>query len=253
MRAKETSKFIAELLGGGEAVTKSKQQRNVLVKVCGTRSAIAAETAISAGADLIGMILVKGRKRCVDTETALQISQAVHTTMKPAGLVEAGAATPAAGTPALQKDVPMFNPPGTGTKAHSFFEHTTTHFLRHPTSALLVGVFQDQPLKYILEQVDVLGLDIVQLHGNEPIEWANLIPRPVIRAFKPGQAALTSTGYHSVPLLDSGAGGTGEQLATPAVKELLEKDEGLRVILAGGLNADNVQSVVKGLGDVAGS
>ncbi|KAI7363404.1 Multifunctional tryptophan biosynthesis [Hortaea werneckii] len=253
MRAKETSKFIAELLGGGDSVTKVKQQRNVLVKVCGTRSAIAAETAISAGADLIGMILVKGRKRFVDTETALQISQAVHTTMKPAGLVEAGAATPAAGTPAPQKEVPMFNPPGEGTKAHSFFEHTTTHFLRHPTSALLVGVFQDQPLEYILEQVDVLGLDIVQLHGNEPIEWANLIPRPVIRAFKPEAAALRTTGYHSVPLLDSGAGGTGEQLAAPAVKELLEKDEGLRVILAGGLNADNVQSVVKGLGDVAGS
>ncbi|TKA26488.1 Multifunctional tryptophan biosynthesis protein [Salinomyces thailandicus] len=246
MRAKDTANFIAELLGGGEAVVKPKQNKKLLVKICGTRSAIAAQTAIEAGADLIGMILVKGRKRCVDTETALQISQTVHTTLKPV----ADASTPAAGIPSPERTAP--EPTGAGAKAQSFFQHTSEHFLRHPTSALLVGVFQDQPLSYILEQIDVLSLDIVQLHGSEPLEWSAHIPRPVLRAFKPADAGLKATGYHSMPLLDSGAGGTGERLASTAVKELLVKDEGLRVVLAGGLDAGNVASVIQGLGEVAG-
>jgi len=92
----------------------------------------------------------------------------------------------------------------------------------------------------------------VQLHGSEPIEWANLIPCPVIRAFKPEEASLASTGYHSIPLIDSGAGGTGEKVAAEQVKKRLQGNEGLRIMLAGGLNAKNVPDVIEGLGPMAG-
>ena len=246
MRAKDTAKFIAELLGGGEAVTKPARERKLMVKICGTRSALAAKTAIEAGADLVGIILAKGRKRCVSTETALDISKVIHQSLKvsPAPLIAVPTAAPS------ESEATSWSTEG--VKARSFFQHAADKHLQHPTRALLVGVFQNQPLEYVLEQQKVLGLDIVQLHGSEPIEWANLIPCPVIRAFKPEEAFLASTGYHSIPLIDSGAGGTGEKVAAEQVKKRLQGNEGLRIMLAGGLNAKNVPDVIEGLGPMAG-
>ncbi|KAK4506692.1 hypothetical protein PRZ48_000425 [Zasmidium cellare] len=229
MRAQDTAKFIAELLGGSEAAIKVKVQRKLLVKICGTRSAEAAKAAIEAGADLIGMILVTGTKRCVSTETALQISEAVHTSNKVAGQVS--------DTSAEAKG-----------KATSFFAHTAAHHVQHPKRALLVGVFMNQPLEYILEQQRLLDLDIVQLHGSEPQEWASLIPVPVVKSFKLGAAGIATRGYHSLPLLDPGAG-SGQQLDGSGVQTLLQADEGLRIILAGGLNPDNVTAAVESLGE----
>ncbi|KAK3071539.1 anthranilate synthase / indole-3-glycerol phosphate synthase [Teratosphaeriaceae sp. CCFEE 6253] len=233
MRARDTAKFIVELLGGGEAVVKPAPKRKLLVKICGTRSAEAAKVAVEAGADMIGMILVKGRKRCVATEVGKEISRVVHETPKHSS-----------------GDAPEREEPAT-TKAASYFEHTAKHHLQRPDRALLVGVFQDQPLEYVLEQQRLLNLDVVQLHGSEPIEWASLIPVPVLCAFNPGSPGLSTRGYYSMPLLDSGAGGTGEQLASDGVRKVLEDDEGLRAMLAGGLEAGNVADVVKSLGAMA--
>ena len=228
MRAKDTAAFITEMLGGDEAAVKGHGKKKPLVKICGTRSAEAAKTAIEAGADLIGMILVTGRSRCVSTETGLAISKTVHETKKPSSSNSS--------TRAFSSD-----------KATSYFQHTASHVLRHPHRALLVGVFLDQPLDYILEQQRLFDLDVVQLHGSEPLEWAHLIPVPVVHTFKPSNSALSTRGYHALPLLDSGAGGTGKQLAVEDVKEVLAKDEGLGVLLAGGLNAENVADVVSSL------
>ncbi|KAF1823778.1 uncharacterized protein K489DRAFT_318396 [Dissoconium aciculare CBS 342.82] len=229
MRAKDTAQFIEELLTGDVEAAQVVQPRQLLVKICGTRSSAAAKAAIESGADLIGMILVEGRKRTVNTETALQISQAVHTTTK-------------GGTNTLSS---VSFPTG---KALSFFSHAAQHFIQHPERALLVGVFMDQPLEYILEQQKLLKLDIVQLHGSEPLEWAKLIPVPVIHSFKPGAAGLATTGFHAIPLLDSGAG-SGTQLNISSVKDVLAADEGLRVLFAGGLNPENVINTVEALGE----
>ncbi|KAK5714004.1 anthranilate synthase / indole-3-glycerol phosphate synthase [Elasticomyces elasticus] len=236
MRAKDTAGFIAELLGGGQEIVEKKvQKRRLLVKICGTRTPEAAKVAVESGADMIGMILVTGRKRCVSTDTAKAISKVVHE-------------TPRKAAPSTSSDIPSPD-----AKATSYFAHTTATHLQHPSRALIVGVFQNQALEYVLSQQRELELDIVQLHGSEPIEWSTLIPCPVIRSFKPSgleSIGLATRGYHSIPLLDSGAGGTGEKLTVDAVKGVLERDEGLRVMLAGGLNAENVRSVVEGLGDV---
>jgi len=232
MRAKDTTKFISELLGGNSEQIKSRTSEHLAVKICGTRSVEAAKAAIEAGADLIGMILVTGRKRCVSTETALAISQTVHNTPK---ATSSHAKSSAAGT----------------EKAVSFFEHKGAYALQHPSRALIVGVFQNQPLDYVLEQQRLLNLDIVQLHGQEPLEWASIIPVPVIRAFKPNDAGLAARGFHSLPLLDSGAGGTGVQLDLSTVVDVLRKDDGLHVLFAGGLNPDNVAQALQSLGDQA--
>jgi anthranilate synthase/indole-3-glycerol phosphate synthase/phosphoribosylanthranilate isomerase len=226
MRAKETASFVSELLGGS---IRDSVRSTPLVKICGTRSPEAARAAIEAGADLIGIIQVEGRKRRVSDEVALQISQVVRSTPRPAKQLAADS----------QK-----NPNYSSTE---FFDYSSG-VLRHPTRALLVGVFAGQHLSYILEQVRKLDLDVVQLHGSEPVEWASLIPVPVIRKFGVGEPGVARRAYHSLPLLDSGAGGFGEMLDLSAVERTLGSDDGLRIILAGGLNPDNVADTVKKLG-----
>lgn len=229
MRAADTSAFVAELLGGTTEALPATTQCRPLVKVCGTRSEEGARAAINAGADLIGIIQVPGRKRLVPDDVALRISQVVKYTPRPqtqSNGVSEGVAN---------------------STSVDFFEHSV-NILRHPTRTFLVGVFQDQSLSYILAQQQKLGLDVVQLHGSEPLEWASLIPVPVIRKFGLGEPGLSRRAYHTLPLLDSGAGGSGELLDQTRVQQTLDKDEGLRVILAGGLTPANVAETVRKLG-----
>jgi anthranilate synthase/indole-3-glycerol phosphate synthase/phosphoribosylanthranilate isomerase len=228
MRAQNTSAFVAELLGGSDKDLGGVSS-SPLVKICGTRTEEAAVAAIQAGADLIGIIMVQGRSRLVQDDVALRISQVIKSTPRPANV-----------------------PSQQSTKATplEWFDHST-NVLRHPSRALLVGVFMDQPLSYVLSQQQKLGLDVVQLHGSEPLEWASLIPVPVIRKFAPGDIGIARRAYHTLPLLDSGAGGSGELLEESGVKKSLDSDDGLRVILAGGLNPDNVIETVKRLGQTS--
>ncbi|CAN9456807.1 unnamed protein product [Alternaria alternata] len=183
--------------------------------------------AVEAGADLIGMILAPGTKRTVTAEAALAISEMVHKTKKPivskSGLLADSKA------------------------ASDFFEHGASRLVSNDSRALLVGVFRNQSLEYVLEQQRLLSLDVVQFHGQEPLEWAKLVPVPVLRAFNPQNLGIGSRGYHALPLLDAGSGGSGQQLDLSDVKAVFAKDDGIKVILAGGLNPDNVQSMLAGL------
>lgn len=233
MRAPDTSAFVAQLLGGSSEKISSTPTSSPLVKICGTRSEEAAQAAIEAGADLIGIIMVQGRSRLVPDDVALRISQIVKS-------------TPRLGVQSTDSFEQISK-----TTSSEWFEHSSK-VLRHPTRALLVGVFMNQPLSYVLSQQQKLGLDVVQLHGSEPLEWASLIPVPVIRKFAPGDLEIARRAYHTLPLLDSGAGGSGQLLEEAGVQKVLDGDEGLRVILAGGLNPDNVVDIVKKLGE-AGS
>jgi len=176
------------------------------------------------------MIFVNGARRCVDLETASAIAKTLRETPKYGYAAQNDSAANKSST-SLTED---------------FFKHHITHTLFNPTRTLLVGVFQNQPLGYILEVVQKVGLDIVQLHGQEPLEWAKLIPVPVIHVFKPNQAGLATRGYHVAPLLDAGSGGTGSSLALADVLKVL--NGGTSVLLAGGLSPDNVKGIVEMLG-----
>ncbi|KAI0581010.1 anthranilate synthase component 2 [Pyrenophora tritici-repentis] len=226
MRASDTAQFIAELLGGSSAKA-SQKSSTPMVKICGTRSAEAAKAAIDAGADLIGMILAPGTKRTVTAETALAISETVHKTTKP-NVSKSG----------LLADSKV---------ASDFFEHGASRLVSSDSRALLVGVFRNQSLEYVLEQQRLLNLDIVQFHGQEPLEWAKLVPVPVLRAFNPHDHGIGARGYHALPLLDAGSGGSGQQLDLSDVKAVFAKDNGVKAILAGGLNPDNVKTTFTGL------
>lgn len=228
MRATNTGAFIDVLLGDSEKDSRHEVIDDVLVKICGTRSPEAAKAAVEAGADLIGIILVEGRKRCVSLDTALEISKIVHEVQKPAARVDSG-----------------INNNQT-RKSTEWFDHGTS-LIHRSDRAMLVGVFQNQPLSHIIAQQRLLNLDVVQLHGSEPIEWASLIPVPTIRRFGPSDPGLGRRGYHALPLLDSASGGTGQRLDIAAVQRMLDLDRGVQVIIAGGLNPENVQDTLKQL------
>lgn len=225
MRASDTAAFISQLLGDPDVPLTAPELPEPIVKICGTRTPECARVAVEAGADAVGMILVPGRKRLVDDKTALQIAEVVKTTRKP-------------------------KPGTTNTQyvgACDYFDHGSRLFVR-PDRAQLVGVFLDSSLDHVIDQVYKLGLDIVQLHGSEPIEWARDIPVPVIRRFTPTEVGVSTRGYHTLPMLDAGIGGSGQRLDLGEIKSLFEKDPELKVILAGGLNPENVAEVLESLG-----
>lgn len=232
MRASNVGKFVSDLLGGSNPNdTGELGRKQVLVKICGTRSPEAASVAINAGADMIGIILVEGRRRTVQRDTALAISKVVHQTSKPSK-INSVTSRP--------------------SQAQGFFEFSVER-LKNQRRALLVGVFQNQSLSYILDQQRDLNLDIVQLHGSEPIEWASLIPVPVFHRFGLHDLGLAQRAYHSLPLLDGAAGGTGELLEAEHIIKRLSPDPDLRIVLAGGLTPDNISETMRELQPVRGS
>lgn len=224
MRADNLQLYTSKLFGTEH---KTNHMPSLLTKICGTRSVEAAKVAVKSGADLVGMILVGGRKRSVTTEVALQISQAVKSTVRPH----------------MNPD----NALDTKSAQDSYTNRTRTS-LHHPTRALIVGVFQNQPLDYILKMQRLLELDIVQLHGSEPIEWASLVPVPVIRSFKPEEIGIGCKGYH-LSLLDSSDGGAGKAHDIEIVKSVLARDRSINIILAGGLNPENVSETIQNLNE----
>ena len=217
--------FIAKLLDTPPAGHHPRDaEPDVLVKICGTRTVEAAKIAVESGADMVGLILVEGAKRSVDVRTQKAISAVVHGTPK-------GGVAP----------VEEAKLPGLPPSATDWFQHSRSNLISHPARALLVGVFMNQSLGFVLSKTRDLDLDVVQLHGDEPIEWARLIPVPVIRRFVPGQEGIVKRGYHAVVLLDPGAG-SGQRLDVDSVRDVL--GAGVPVILAGGLDYKNVAEVV---------
>lgn len=225
MRAKNPVEFATNLLGDPISAPQTTAPPKLIKKICGTRTPEAAKYAIESGADLIGIIRVPNRGRFVDNDTAVRISETVRATPRP---------------------VPRISTAQAAHRTPDYFQHTSEAML-HPQRAKLVGVYQNAPLEDLVADVYKLGLDIVQLHGDEPLEYARQIPVPVIRKFSPTDGAISTRGYHDLPLLDAAVGGSGESVNVAEVEALFEKDSALKVILAGGLRPDSVASVLAGL------
>ncbi|KAI1337991.1 indole-3-glycerol phosphate synthase-domain-containing protein [Xylariaceae sp. FL0016] len=238
MRAPDASQFIQQLLTGS-STPKPASVDPLLVKICGTRTPEAALAAAEAGADLVGMIMVPGRKRTVSDEAASGISAAIHNFSR----ANATTATTTTSTSDARSDPSI----SAGKIAATDYFASARRTLTTPTRPLLVGVFQNQPLDEVLAQQKRYALDVVQLHGDEPVEWATAIPVPVLRKFSPGAPGLAARGYHTLPLFDSGSG-SGQLLDAVAVKAALASDAELHVLLAGGLAPENVADVVGAAG-----
>jgi phosphoribosylanthranilate isomerase len=134
-----------------------------------------------------------------------------------------------------------------------------------------VGVFVDSPVETISKVADQLELDFVQLHGDQPVEWlGQLAPRRVIRAVRlaPGQDGLVEELWRAAERLgtppaailvdayhEGSFGGTGKRVDWGQVKEIGNLVSGCPLILAGGLNPENVFDAIRrsgcGVVDVA--
>ncbi|KAK7207253.1 N-anthranilate isomerase [Myxozyma melibiosi] len=185
-----------------------------LVKICGTRTVESAQVAIQAGADLIGMICVPNVKRTVSSDQAKKISRAVREFRE-------------------SRPEHRLLPPD---DVDAWFTGHVENFRNR--APLVVGVFRNQPLEEVLAIQKEYELDIVQLHGSEPLEWANSIPVPVIKKFGPTDEDILKPGLHSLALLDGG-GGEGKLLAWD------ELPGAGSFILAGGLTPENVATAIK--------
>ncbi len=176
------------------------------IKICGIKVEVHALAAVEAGADFIGFIFVPTRR---------QVSPA---------------------------------------KAHEIINTVkkSSHAIKP------VGVFVDTPASEVNKIADFCGLDWVQLSGNESWEYCRQITKPIIKVFRIGQqfreeinaeltvGLKTLSPQRFITLLDSQVegkyGGTGItfnwRLAQQVAKEF-------PVIIAGGLNPENVAQVIE--------
>jgi phosphoribosylanthranilate isomerase len=129
-----------------------------------------------------------------------------------------------------------------------------------PPAVAAVGVFVNEPIERVIQVADQLGLQYLQLHGDESPEYvARLAPRRVIRAFRLRESASPLLGYVSecqrnqiglaAVLVDSyqsgDLGGTG-RLGNWGLAAIIAKQVGeLPLILAGGLSPENVASAIE--------
>lgn len=112
----------------------------------------------------------------------------------------------------------------------------------------LVGVFVNHPSGEIEETAERVGLDLVQLSGDEGPEQVAPFAGRALKVFRtgglPGPEALAAYGGVWGILLDAPHaalyGGTGEPWNYPGSSDLA----GRRVFLAGGLGPDNVRRAV---------
>jgi phosphoribosylanthranilate isomerase len=118
----------------------------------------------------------------------------------------------------------------------------------HPYT-LKVGVFVDERVERMNALAEHCRLDRIQLHGGEPYETLARLNRPGYRAFKlrdEGDLAAVQAAPDAALLLDGYDpdlhGGTGRTFNWEWARTLGERR---RVILAGGLDADNIAEALR--------
>ena len=120
---------------------------------------------------------------------------------------------------------------------------------RLPHDTLTVGVFRNETPERVIDIVSRTGLRGAQLHGGETAEDLRLVRLRVpfvIQALPAGDARLAGAGTGpesaDVVLVDSQSPGSGEVFDWSLAEGA---PDGVRLILAGGLNPDNVGQAIR--------
>lgn len=179
-----------------------------LIKICGLRETAHAVAAARAGADMLGFIFAPARRQ-VTAETAAEAIAAARSAV----------------------------PDG---------------------SLLAVGVFVDAPATEINRVARIAGLDLVQLHGEEPPELLGELEIPVFKGVRPQPGTtidqvdaglrryqpVTNAPvlYHLEGYSAAGAGGVGARADWSLSRDVAAT---WPVMLAGGLNPDNVGEAIQ--------
>jgi phosphoribosylanthranilate isomerase len=127
-----------------------------------------------------------------------------------------------------------------------------------PPMVLSVGVFVNEVAALVMEVAEMVRLDWVQLHGEEPPEYCRFLSRNIMKAIpvqdrnslekmKPYQGCVRAF------LLDthkSGQkGGTGESFDWSLARQAKEHGP---IVLAGGLHAENAAAAIREASPLAG-
>jgi len=256
MRAENTDHFIKELLGRvpsskkvddqNKKVTSDVPNKSTLVKICGITNVEDAIATAEAGADFIGLVFFKKSPRYVEVDKAKEIVKALNKYREekygPASLT-------------VRWDMPYPDEANLSTwfKTTSTIISTTLQ-KRKP---LVVGLFVNEPFENINRIVTEVGLDIVQLHGQEPLELARFIPVPVLKALSIGSEDTENdvienikkgNGLNSMFLLDTKVvksdipGGNGATFDWNIAKEV---SKSMPFMVAGGLDSSNVKNAIE--------
>lgn len=119
-----------------------------------------------------------------------------------------------------------------------------------PPFVTTVGLFVDAEASFVEEVLEKVPLDLLQFHGDESPDYCNSFARPYMKAIRmradvdlqqeaaryaTARALLVDAYQPGVP------GGTGKTFDWERIPSGLDKP----LVLAGGLNADNVESAIR--------
>lgn len=118
-----------------------------------------------------------------------------------------------------------------------------------PSPVKKIGVFVNETVETITSVAEKVGLDYIQLHGDETAEFAEQLPYRVIKAFPATQESFAKLKDYPCDyyLIDSpfgtNRGGNGTAFDWTVLKELnLDSN---KLFLAGGLTPENVQQAIR--------
>ncbi len=117
-----------------------------------------------------------------------------------------------------------------------------------PPLATTVGVLVDPSAEELASAVALSGVQVAQLHGDEPPELCDRAPVPVVKALRvAGPEVLAALARYRVAafLLDApgpGYGGSGRTFDWELAREAARRAP---VILAGGLTPENVAAAIR--------
>ncbi len=135
-------------------------------------------------------------------------------------------------------------------KSHRSLEPEKAKELRQyiDSSVRVVGVFVNQPPEYVIQTADTVGLQVIQLHGNEDDDYIRKVQSesklPVWKAFRirNREDLIWAAGCAADMVLPDNGYGTGEVFDWSVVTEFERP-----FILAGGLTAENIPDAIKSL------
>lgn len=137
-----------------------------------------------------------------------------------------------------------------------------------PSRIVKVGLFVNEGVEAVTKAFDTLGLDLIQLHGDEPPEYlAELSPRPMMKVFRLGVDGLQpiekylencrrqAVGELVSILLDSHVtgvyGGTGTVADWATCAAFAKNPSHPPLVLAGGLTPENVGQAIRAVRPIA--
>lgn len=117
-----------------------------------------------------------------------------------------------------------------------------------PNGVLKVGVFVNQSVEAVRHIMEIAGLDVAQLHGDENADYVRALDRrawkavhldrvPADLAEMPVEAVLVDSGTVKMP------GGTGHRVDTDRAAAFVRQSPH-PVLLAGGLTPENVAEAI---------